>query len=238
MRRTTGTHVQVAATYHCNQYRWDVIQVLYHHHTTTVLRPFVRNHLDELVPEKNFWTLWCKGRLTEADTLTIRLGATPFRLTSAHLHHSPIFFLQAGCVKALKAIQVNIQVNCTGYSYTLLQSVQVRRTTNTRTGGRNIPLQSVQVRRNTGTHTGGRYVPLQYRWDIIQVHVQVTTTYHCNQYRYTYRWPQLTTAISTGEMYYRYRWTAVVAIYNCCQYWYITNYTVCHNYRNPSVIVA
>ena len=44
------------------------------------------------------------------DTLTIRLGATPSRLTSAHLHH-PRIFLQAGCpscrptnsVKALKA---------------------------------------------------------------------------------------------------------------------------------------
>jgi len=32
------------------------------------------------------------GRLTEADTLTIRLGATPSRLTNAHLHHPPIFF--------------------------------------------------------------------------------------------------------------------------------------------------
>ena len=50
------------------------------------------------------------GRLTEADTLTIWLGATPSELTSAHLHHPPIF-LQAGCpschptnsVKALKA---------------------------------------------------------------------------------------------------------------------------------------
>jgi len=41
------------------------------------------------VPEENFWTLWCKGRLTEADTLTIRLGATPSGLTSAHLHHPP-----------------------------------------------------------------------------------------------------------------------------------------------------
>jgi len=29
------------------------------------------------VPEKNFWTVWRKGRLTQADTLTIRLGATP-----------------------------------------------------------------------------------------------------------------------------------------------------------------
>jgi len=35
------------------------------------------------VPEENFWTLWCKGRLTEADTPTIRLGATPSGLTSA-----------------------------------------------------------------------------------------------------------------------------------------------------------
>jgi len=61
------------------------------------------------VPEENFWTLWCKGRLTEADTPTIWLGATPSGLTSAHLHHPP--FLQARCpscrptnsVKALKA---------------------------------------------------------------------------------------------------------------------------------------
>jgi len=44
------------------------------------------------VPEENFWTLWCKGRLTEADTLTIWLGATPAGLTSAHLHQYPIFF--------------------------------------------------------------------------------------------------------------------------------------------------
>ena len=36
--------------------------------------------------------LWCKGRLTEADIQTIRLSATPYGLTSAHLHHLPIFF--------------------------------------------------------------------------------------------------------------------------------------------------
>jgi len=61
------------------------------------------------MPEENFWTLWCKGRLAEADTPTIRLGATPSGLTSAHLDYPPI--LQAGCpschttnsVKALKA---------------------------------------------------------------------------------------------------------------------------------------
>jgi len=62
------------------------------HHTTTILRPFFRDHPGEPVPEENFWTLWCKGRLTEADTPTIRLGATPSGLTSVHLHHPPIFF--------------------------------------------------------------------------------------------------------------------------------------------------
>jgi len=38
-------------------------------HTTTVLRPFFQDHPGEPVPEENFWTLWCKGRLTEADTV-------------------------------------------------------------------------------------------------------------------------------------------------------------------------
>jgi len=59
--------------------------------TTTVLWPLFRDHPGEPVPEKNFWTLWCKGRLTEVDTLTIQLDATPSRLTSAHLHYPPIF---------------------------------------------------------------------------------------------------------------------------------------------------
>jgi len=63
---------------------------LYTSTTTTVLRPFFRDHPGEPVPEENFCTLWCKGRLKEADTPTIRLGATPSGLTSAHLHHPPI----------------------------------------------------------------------------------------------------------------------------------------------------
>jgi len=58
----------------------------------TVLQTFFWDHPGEPVPEENLWTLWCKGRLTEADTPTIRLGATPYGLTSAHLHHPPIFF--------------------------------------------------------------------------------------------------------------------------------------------------
>ena len=63
------------------------------HHTTTVLWPFFWDHPGEPVPEENFWTLWCKGRLTEAGTPTIRLGTTSSGLTSAHLrHHHPIFY--------------------------------------------------------------------------------------------------------------------------------------------------
>jgi len=54
---------------------------------TTVLWPS-----GELVPEEDFWTLQCKGRLTEADALTIRLGDSPSELTSAHLHHPPHIF--------------------------------------------------------------------------------------------------------------------------------------------------
>jgi len=41
------------------------------------------------VPEENFWSLWCKGRLTEADTPTIQLGVTPSGPNSAHFHHPP-----------------------------------------------------------------------------------------------------------------------------------------------------
>jgi len=62
----------------------------YHRHNR--LWPFFQDHPGEPVPEENFWTLWCKWRLTEADTPTIRLGATPSGLSSAHLHHPPIFY--------------------------------------------------------------------------------------------------------------------------------------------------
>jgi len=37
---------------------------------TTVLRLFFRDHSLEPAPEENFWSLWYKGRLTEADTPT------------------------------------------------------------------------------------------------------------------------------------------------------------------------
>ena len=55
-----------------------------HHTTTTVLRPFYRDHPGEPVPEETFCTFCCKGRSTEEDTPTIRLGATPSGPTIAH----------------------------------------------------------------------------------------------------------------------------------------------------------
>ena len=54
---------------------------------TTVLWPFFQGDPGQPVPEENFWTLWCKGRLMEADTPTIWMGDTPSGLTSAHLQH-------------------------------------------------------------------------------------------------------------------------------------------------------
>jgi len=68
--------------------------------TTTILWPFFRDHPGEPVPEETFWTLWCKGRLTEADTLTIQLGASPSGLTSAQLHHRPIPFYRLDALPA------------------------------------------------------------------------------------------------------------------------------------------
>jgi len=64
------------------------------YHTTHHSRfmALFQDHPGDPVPKENFWTLWCKGRLTEADTPTIQLGATPSRLTNAHLHHPPPYF--------------------------------------------------------------------------------------------------------------------------------------------------
>jgi len=91
---------------------WRVYGVVIHqwYDTTVILRPFFRNNPGEPVPEENFWTLWRKERLTEADTRTIRLGATPSGLT-VPTSTIPHIFLRAGCpscrptnsVKALQA---------------------------------------------------------------------------------------------------------------------------------------
>ena len=78
---------------HCMHSLWFLLNIfLFQTTITTILRPFFRDHPGELVPEENFLTLWCTGRLTEANTPTIRLSTTPSGLSSAHLHHSPCFF--------------------------------------------------------------------------------------------------------------------------------------------------
>jgi len=59
---------------------------------TTILWPILRDHPGKPVPKENFWTLWCKGRLTEADTPTSRLDASPSGLSSFHLDHPPCFY--------------------------------------------------------------------------------------------------------------------------------------------------
>jgi len=103
-------HLQNSGTQsplHANRQDRRLKHTLTHNRFTALFR----DHPGEPVPEDNFWTLWYKGRLTEADTPTIRLGAAPSELTSAHLHHPPHIFLQAECpschptnsVKALKA---------------------------------------------------------------------------------------------------------------------------------------
>jgi len=97
---------------HCTTKPFVSSSKLTHHTHHNRFTAFFRDHPGKPVPEENFWTSWCKGRLTEADILTIRLGATPSGLTSAHLHHPHPYFLQAGCpscrptntVKALKAL--------------------------------------------------------------------------------------------------------------------------------------
>jgi len=82
-------YLQIIVIFH---YEPRVINAITTTTTTTILRSFFQDQPGEPVPEENFWTLRCKGRLVEADTLTIRLGATPSGLTSAHLHPPPFFY--------------------------------------------------------------------------------------------------------------------------------------------------
>jgi len=65
---------------------------------------FTHNRFTALFPVPPGWAgarkdllgFMVQAILTKADTPTMRLDATPSRLTSAHLHH-PLYFLQAGC---------------------------------------------------------------------------------------------------------------------------------------------
>jgi len=55
-------------------WRCSIANISLQRTTTTTLRLIFRDHPGEPVPEENFWSLWCKGRLRGANTPTIRLG--------------------------------------------------------------------------------------------------------------------------------------------------------------------
>ena len=80
----------------------------HHHHHRNRSTALIQDHPGEPVPEENFWTLWCKGRSTEADTPTIQLGDTPSGLTSAYLRRPPIFFYRPD---ALPAAQPTVSIH-------------------------------------------------------------------------------------------------------------------------------
>jgi len=67
-----------------------VTSIISNHHTTTVLRPFFPGPPGWASARKELLDFIVQGEI-KADTLTIRLGATPSRLTSAHLHHPLIY---------------------------------------------------------------------------------------------------------------------------------------------------
>jgi len=97
---------------------WDRLKCLfpvYHTTTTTtILSPFFRDLPDEPVPAENFWTLWCKGRLTEADTdhpagrHSIRTNQCPPLLSPPFLQAGRPSSRPTNSVKALKATLITL----------------------------------------------------------------------------------------------------------------------------------
>ena len=60
---------------------FDLTLINHHHHHHNHSTALFRDHPGELVPEGNFWTLWCKGRLTEADTYdTVRYHIIRYKI--------------------------------------------------------------------------------------------------------------------------------------------------------------
>jgi len=85
-----------------------------HHSHFTALFP---DHLGEPVPEENFWTLWCKGRLSEADT-THPAESHSIRTNQCPPPPSPIF-LQAGCPSCRPTNSVKALKDCPLHMYCL-----------------------------------------------------------------------------------------------------------------------
>ena len=66
-------------------------RILHHTQHTAVLWPFCQDHPGEPVPEENFWTLWRKRRLTEAD-INQPAGRHSIRTNQCPPPPSPIFY--------------------------------------------------------------------------------------------------------------------------------------------------
>jgi len=60
-------------------------------HTTTIFRRFFRDHPGEPVPEANFWTLWCKGKINSGRHTDHPAGRHSIRTNQCPPQPSPIF---------------------------------------------------------------------------------------------------------------------------------------------------
>jgi len=69
--------------------------------TTTILWAFFRDYPGEPVPEENFLTFWCKGRLTEADTDHLA-GRHSIRTNQCSPPPSPIVFYRPDALPAVQ----------------------------------------------------------------------------------------------------------------------------------------
>jgi len=82
----TEQHSVLTADIFCSAFHNSLSQL--HFHTHTHHKRFTALSGTTLVSRCHNKV---QGMITEADTPTIRMGATPSGLTSAHLHHPPIF---------------------------------------------------------------------------------------------------------------------------------------------------
>ena len=86
-RSVSGSVIRIAAKI------LIICSLVYCHHHHNRFTAFFRDHPGEPAPEENFWTLWCKGRLTEADSHTDHLaGRHSIQTSQCPPPPSPISF--------------------------------------------------------------------------------------------------------------------------------------------------
>jgi len=70
----------------------DELMSIHHHHHHNHFMAFFPDHPGEPVPEENFWTLWCKGRLTETRHTNHSAGRHSVWTNQCPPPPSPIFY--------------------------------------------------------------------------------------------------------------------------------------------------